>query len=74
MGIVKQSKVELSSERSVYLDANFFIFALLDKTVLGGSARDIYQKIIDKNLGESRLLYLWTRYCGLSSKVIRGIF
>ena len=37
------------SER-VYLDANFFIFSLLDRTEVGECARKIYQKIVDGKL------------------------
>lgn len=30
----------------VYLDANFFIFSLLDRTEVGRDARKIYQKMV----------------------------
>ena len=39
-----------SSSDVVYLDANFFVFALLDKTKLGEDARKIYQNVTDKKL------------------------
>jgi hypothetical protein len=34
----------------VYLDANFFIFSLLDRTEVGEDARKIYQKMVDGKL------------------------
>ncbi|ATZ61822.2 MAG: type II toxin-antitoxin system VapC family toxin [Methanosarcinales archaeon Met12] len=35
---------------TVYLDANFFIFSLLDKTEVGEDARMIYQKMVEGKL------------------------
>jgi predicted nucleic acid-binding protein len=32
-----------------YLDANFFVFALLDNTKLGENARALQQEIIEEN-------------------------
>ncbi|MDI6640407.1 MAG: type II toxin-antitoxin system VapC family toxin [Methanocellales archaeon] len=35
---------------TVYLDANFFIFSLLDRTEVGEGARMIYQKMVEGKL------------------------
>ncbi|MCD5409911.1 MAG: AbrB/MazE/SpoVT family DNA-binding domain-containing protein [Methanocellales archaeon] len=50
---IKSAKTDICMKRyseTVYLDANFFIFSLLDRTEVGEDARMIYQKMVEGEL------------------------